>query len=65
MGHRQMMFFGPNAASPPKKTPGAVDWNVMGSTLGMPHSSNSMPMSRSIQGNEFSWRRRGARHRKH
>ena len=28
---------------------------VFGSTFGMPHLSNSMPMSRSIQGNEFSW----------
>ncbi len=24
-----MMFFGPNAASPPKNTPGRVDWNVL------------------------------------
>ena len=24
----QMMFFGPNAASPPKNTCGSVDWNV-------------------------------------
>ncbi len=42
---------GPHAASPPKKTPGRVHWKVALSTLGMPHLSNSMPMSRSIQGN--------------
>ena len=46
----QMMFFGPNAASPPKNTPGRVDAIVTLSTTGMPHSSNSMPMSRSIHG---------------
>ena len=51
----QMMFFGPHAASPPKKTPGRVDWNVVLSTVGMPHLSNSIPRSRSIQGNAFSW----------
>ncbi len=28
---------------------------VFGSTLGMSHLSNSMPMSRSIQGKAFSW----------
>ena len=28
---------------------------VLGSTLGMSHLSNSMPISRSIQGNAFSW----------
>ena len=49
------MFFGPNAASPPKNTPGRVDAIVTLSTTGMPHSSNSMPMSRSIHGNAFSW----------
>ena len=51
----QMMFFGPNAASPPKNTLGLVDAMVLGSTLGMSHLSNSMPQSRSIQGNAFSW----------
>ena len=51
----QMMFFGPNAASPPKNTPGRVDWNVFVSTTGTCHLSNSMPRSRSIQGNAFSW----------
>ena len=50
----QMMFFGPNAASPPKNTLGLVDAMVAGSTLGMSHLSNSMPMSRSIQGKAFS-----------
>ena len=25
----QMMFFGPKAASPPKNTPGRVDWKVV------------------------------------
>src|SRR6185312_12831778 len=29
----QMMFFGPNAASPPKNTPARVDWKVCGSTF--------------------------------
>ncbi len=47
----QMMFSGPHAASPPKKTPGREHWNVTLSTLGIPHLSSSMPMSRSIQGN--------------
>src|SRR3979490_2217305 len=51
----QMMFFGPKAASPPKNTFGWVDAMVLGSTLGMSHLSNSMPMSRSIQGEAFSW----------
>jgi hypothetical protein len=51
----QMMFFGPNAASPPKNTFGLVDTKDFGSTFGMSHLSNSRPMSRSIQGNEFSW----------
>jgi len=32
------MFFGPNAASPPKNTPGRVDWNVRASTTGTFHS---------------------------
>ena len=51
-----MMFFGPKAASPPKNTFGLVETMVLGSTLGMSHlASNSMPMSRSIQGNAFSW----------
>ena len=48
------MFLGPNAASPPKNTSARVDANVTLSTTGMPHSSNSMPMSRSIHGNAFS-----------
>ncbi len=51
----QMMFFGPNAASPPKNTFGLVEPMVLASTLGMFHLSNSMPQSRSIQGNAFSW----------
>src|ERR1700674_3461156 len=51
----QMMFFGPNAASPPRNTPGRVDCMVLGSTFGMPRRSNSRPTSRSIQGNAFSW----------
>ena len=50
-----MMFLGPKAASPPKKTPGRVDCNVFSSTTGISHLSNSMPRSRSIQGNAFSW----------
>ena len=51
----QMMFFGPNAASPPKNTFGWVDPIVTSSTTGMSHWSNSMPMSRSIHGKAFSW----------
>ena len=51
----QMMFFGPKAASPPKNTFGLVEAMVVVSTLGMSHLSNSMPASRSIQGNAFSW----------
>ena len=51
----QMMFFGPNAASPPKNTFGLVDPMVLVSTLGMFHLSNSTPQSRSIQGKAFSW----------
>ncbi len=35
----QMMFSGPHAASPPKKTPGREHWKVFLSTLGMPHLS--------------------------
>ena len=50
-----MMFFGPKAASPPKNTFGWVEAMVLGSTFGMSHLSNSMPMSRSIQGKAFSW----------
>ena len=50
----QMMFFGPNAASPPNSTRGRVDWCVTLSTIGMPHSSKAMPRSRSIHGNAFS-----------
>ena len=49
------MFFGPNAASPPKNTFGLVEPMVLGSTLGMFHLSNSTPQSRSIQGKAFSW----------
>ena len=51
----QMMFSGPKAASPPMNTFGCVVRNVTGSTTGMSHFPNSMPMSRSIQGNAFSW----------
>ena len=51
----QMMFFGPNAESPPKKTFGTEDWKVALSSTGRPHLSNSMPESFSIQGNAFSW----------
>ena len=51
----QMMFFGPKAASPPKKTFGMVDWWVSAFSCGRPQRSNSRPMSRSIQGKEFSW----------
>jgi hypothetical protein len=50
-----MMFLGPKAESPPKKTLGMVDCMVSGSTFGMPQRSNSRPMSRSIQGKAFSW----------
>ena len=50
-----MMLAGPNAASPPKNTPGRVAMCVTLSTTGMFHLSNSRPMSRSIQGNAFSW----------
>ena len=38
-----MMFFGPNAESPPKKMFGTLDWNVTLSRTGRPHLSNSMP----------------------
>jgi len=51
----QMMFFGPNAASPPKNTLGWVEARVLVSTFGIFHLSNSIPMSRSIQGKAFSW----------
>ena len=50
----QMMFFGPNAESPPKNTFFSVDCIVTGFTTGRPHLSNSRPMSFSIQGKEFS-----------
>src|SRR3974390_3437156 len=50
----QMMFLGPNAASPPKNTLGWVEAMVLASTLGMSHLSNSTPISRSIQGKAFS-----------
>ena len=43
-------ILGPNAASPPKKTFGCVDWKVVLSTTGISHLSNSTPMSRSIHG---------------
>ena len=50
------MLAGPNAASPPKNTPGRVAMNVVLSTTGMSHFlSNSSPMSRSIQGKALSW----------
>ncbi len=49
-----MMFSGPQAASPPKKTPGRVLWYVTLSTTGMSQSPNSMPMSRSIHGKALS-----------
>ena len=39
----QMMFFGPNAESPPKKTFGTLAWNVTLSRTGRPDLSNSMP----------------------
>ena len=50
-----MMFFGPHAASPPKKTPGRLDSKVTLFTAGISHLSNSMPRSRSIQGKALSW----------
>ena len=50
----QMMFSGPHAASPPANTPGREVMKVLRSTTGMSHSLNSMPMSRSIQGNAVS-----------
>ena len=50
-----MMFFGPSAASPPKKTRGRLDCSVVASSAGMPHSSKAMPASRSIHGKAFSW----------
>ncbi len=49
-----MMFFGPQAASPPKKTPGTLETMVVSSTTGMSHSPNVIPRSRSIQGKVFS-----------
>ncbi len=49
-----MMFCGPHAASPPKKTPARVLCSVVLSTTGMSCLSNSMPMSRSIQGKALS-----------
>ena len=51
----QMMFCGPNAASPPKNTPARVDMNVVLSTTGMSHLPNSSPMLRSMNGNALSW----------
>ncbi len=51
----QMMFSGPQAASPPKNTPSREHMNVVRSTSGQSHSLNSMPMSRSIHGNALSW----------
>ena len=50
----QMMFFGPKAESPPKKTCFALDWKVTLSRTGRPHLSNSMPASFSIHGKAFS-----------
>jgi hypothetical protein len=50
----QMMFFGPKAASPPKKTWGRLDCSVSRSSTGRPQRSNSMPAPRSIQGKAFS-----------
>ncbi len=50
-----MMFFGPHAASPPKKTPESVDCIVTSSTTGISQSPKSMPRSRSIHGKAFSW----------
>ena len=49
-----MMLAGPNAASPPKNTPGRVDMNVVLSTTGMSHLPNSSPMLRSMNGNALS-----------
>ena len=46
---------GPNAASPPKNTPGRVDMKVVLSTTGMSHLPKSSPMLRSIHGKELSW----------
>src|SRR3981189_3503703 len=40
----QMMFFGPNAAWPPKNTFGLVDPKVLGSTFRMFHLRNSLPL---------------------
>src|SRR4026208_1579385 len=51
----QMMFFGPNAESPPKNTFGTLAWKVVLSRTGRPHLSNSMLESFSIQGKAFSW----------
>src|SRR5215469_15662872 len=50
-----MMFFGPNAASPPKNTCGSVDWKVVLSITGTSHLSNWIPRSRSTHGKAFSW----------
>ena len=50
-----MMFLGPKAESPPKKTPSRLHIIVSGSTTGQSHLLNSMPISRSIQGNALSW----------
>src|ERR1700748_349354 len=49
------MFLGPKAASPPKNILGWGDCMVVVSTMGMSHLSNWIPISRSIQGKEFSW----------
>ena len=49
-----MMFFGPKAESPPKKTFATLDCRLALSSFGRPHSSKAMPQSRSIQGKAFS-----------
>ena len=51
-----MMFFGPEGRVAAEED--LRDWSsckVTWSTTGMSHSSNSRPMSRSIQGKAFSW----------
>ena len=53
--HRPDDVLRAEGASPPKNTFGLVDWKVVSSSLGRPHSLNSMPASRSIQGKAFSW----------
>ena len=48
------MFSGPQAASPPMKTPAREVMKVVLSTIGMSHLLKSIPMSRSIQGKAVS-----------